>query len=173
MYGNLVGTDQYFRDSTVPALSDYGVGTAGVDGDDYDGVIYRWNNPQGLQSGSANGPWVADDASEHAIAFVAEFGVDAIHRDLVSIEISGFYDDAISATAVESVAQLCAYWAGVLGVRWDTYPQGPMGSLPFVYWHSDFGNASDCPGPVVRDLTPEIIARTREILMSHQQMQLE
>ena len=167
MQGDLRGTDAYLRDPQTSSLSDYGVGTAGTDDPADDGVILRWNDPEGRQSGWANGPY--EEPSDDGRAFVSQFGVDALNRDLASIEISGIQlTDPISEKAIEAVAGLCAYWADHVGVPWDTYPLNPATNLPFVYWHSDFTGTRPCPGQAVIDATPEIVARTKEILRGYQ-----
>jgi hypothetical protein len=167
MYGTLRGTDEYLRDPKTMELSDYGVGTVGTDDAADDGMIFRWNDPEGQQSGWANMPY--EEPSDDARAFVTRFGVDAINRDLVSISISGLEDeDPISEKAIEAVAGLCAYWADRTGIPWDTYPYDPVTRLPFVYWHNEFAGTKECPGQVVMDATPAIEARTKEILQRYQ-----
>lgn len=170
MYGTLRGTDQFLRDPETAALVDYGVGTVGTDDAADDGMIFRWNDPEGQQSGWANGPYTEAEASEDARAFVSQFGVGAINRDLVSIEISGLVEDPISEKAIEAVAGLCAYWADRVGIPWDTYPLNPTTGLPFVYWHNEFAGIKIkvCPGQVVMEATPQIEARTKEILQRYQ-----
>ncbi len=47
MHGTLWGTDSYFRRGAASTgLTDYGIGGA-TDGERWDGVILRWNDPRG------------------------------------------------------------------------------------------------------------------------------
>ena len=168
MIGTLRGTDYYFRLPTTGALTDYGVGTAFTDGAVDDGVIIRWNDPRGRQSGWASGPW--ENPAGDGRAYVAKYGVDAINRDLISIEISGRqYTDPVSDKCVESVAQLSAYWADQCRVPWSSYATSPATALVFTYWHNEFQAHKPCPGAVVMQLTDRIIARTKDILKSAQE----
>ena len=164
MSAELRPTDSFMHEPAMMGLFDYGVGTEGIDGTEDDGVILRWNDPERRQSGWANGPW--DNPPGNGRAFVETYGLDAINRDLVSISISGDYESPISEKAIEAVAKLCAYWADHTGIPWDTYPQNPATNLIFVYWHNEFAGSKPCPGSVVMDATPEIQARTSEILKS-------
>ena len=120
------------------------------------------------RGGWANGPYIEAEASDDARAFVTQFGVNAINRDLISIEISGLEEDPISDETLEAVTGLCAYWADPAGIPWDTYPYDPVTRLPFVYWHNEFDRTRECPGQVVIDVAPEIEARTKAILKRFQ-----
>jgi len=179
MIGTLWGTDSYFRFPTTGALTDYGVGTIGQDGAGSDGLIIRWNNPLGYQSGWASGTWTASCAYGDGKAFVQKYapgsgiGVSVINRDQASIEISGkYYDTAVSDAALRSVAALSAYWADQYQIPWNVYPIAPQDGFSFVRWHNEFGPdkcTKKCPGTVVMDATPRIIEMTRAILKQYQE----
>ena len=178
MIGSLWGTDTYFRSPSVGALTDYGVGTTPQDGAANDGLIIRWNDPLGLQSGWASGTWDSAYAYGDGKAFVQKYapksnvGVSVINKDQASIEISGLtYELAITAKTKQSVAAISAYWADQYGIPWDVYPIAPQDGFSFVRWHNEFGpdhGTKKCPGQVVMDATPEIIEITRGILKQYQ-----
>jgi hypothetical protein len=166
--GTLWGTDGYFRNPDVNSLTDYGVGVEAQDGAANDGVILRWNDPYGYQSGWASGTY--NGAYGDGAAFVNKYGVNAINRDQVSIEISGFQNTAFSSKAKAAVAALSAYYADQYGIPWDVYPIAPQDGFSFVRWHEEFtrGTGKRCPFDVVKEATPEVIEMTRAILKQYQ-----
>jgi hypothetical protein len=166
--GSLYGTDGYFRNESVNALTDYGVGVAARDGAANDGMILRWNDPLGWQSGWASGTY--NGAYGDGEAFVRKYGVNAINRDQASIEISGDYDTPLSEKARDAIAALTAYWADQYRIPWDVFPIAPQDGFSFVRWHQEFtlGTGKVCPGAVVIRETPALIERTRAILKKHQ-----
>jgi len=168
MIGTLWGTDGWFRRADVPALTDYGVGVAATDGIANDGVIIRWNNPLGFQSGWASGP--ISDPYGDGRAFLAKYGGDAVNRDQVSVEISGNYDTAFSEKAKRSVAWLIAYWADQYHIPWDVFPIAPNDGFSFIRWHREFtiGTGKPCPGKVVMDATNDLIERARTVMKAYQ-----
>jgi hypothetical protein len=169
--GSLWGTDGFFRDPSVKALTDYGVGVAAQDGAGNDGVILRWNDPLGYQSGWASGTYSAAHAYGDGAAFVDKYGVNAINRDRASIEISGFQNTPLSEKSRQAIAELTAYWADQYHIPWDQFPIAPQDGFSFVVWHEEFGpdlGQKKCPFQVVKDETPALIERTRAILKTHQ-----
>lgn len=167
--GSLWGTDTYFRRSDVNALTDYGIGVAAKDGAANDGLILRWNNPLGLQSGWASGP--VNGAYGDGLAFVNKYGIDSVNRDQVSIEISGDQLTPLSEKSRQSIAALTAYFADQYHVPWDKFPIIPHDGFSFVRWHQEFtiGSGKQCPFKVVMDETPALIERTRAILKAWQE----
>jgi hypothetical protein len=172
MIGSLWGTDAYFRQPTTKALTDYGVGVLAQDGADNAGVIIRWNNPLGRQSGWASGSF-SSFAYGDGLAFVNKYGINAINRDEASVEISGLtYDVPLDPASKASVAAITAYWADQYEVPWDVFPIAPQDGFSFVRWHNEFGpdeGTKKCPGAVVMDATPELIEMTRAILKQYQE----
>jgi hypothetical protein len=166
--GSLRGTNEYFRDDNVNALTDYGVGVLATDGASLDGVIYRWNDPLGEQSGWASGTY--NGAYGDGLAFAQKYGVDAINRDQASIEISGDYSTALSEQSRDAIAGLTAYWADQYRIPWDVFPVAPQDGFSFVRWHQEFtlGTGKVCPGEVVIAETPALIERTRAIMKQYQ-----
>lgn len=169
MLGSLNGTDNYFRNPTVKALTDYGVGVAAIDGNSFDGVIYRWNSPYGYQSGWASGRVIAPYGD--GLDFVTKYGVDAVNRDQVSIEISGYYETGLSEKSRQSIAELTAHFADQNQIPWDVFPIAPQDGFSFVKWHQEFTGPAEkvCPGQVVIEETNDLIERTRAIMKLYQE----
>jgi len=170
--GSLWGTDGFFRDPSVGALTDYGVGVTAQDGAAHDGEILRWNDPLGYQSGWASGTYSEQHAYGDGAAFVNKYGVNAINRDRASIEISGFQTTALSPKAKEAIAGITAYWADQARIPWQVFPTVPEDGFSFVVWHEEFGpdlGQKKCPFQVVKDATPELIEMTAQIMKKYQE----
>lgn len=162
MIGTLWGTDSYFRDDPygrTHARTDYGM-------DHLSGETLRWTNPLGNMSPWASGPWTAPPGD--GLALVAKYGISAINRDGVSIEIAGSYSDPVSATTKNQLARLIAYWADQSLIPWDKWPISPRTGLTFIYWHSEFNGGKDCPGPTVKGYTNQLIEDVRAVLKTWQ-----
>jgi hypothetical protein len=168
MLGSLWDTDRYFRDPNVGALTDYGIGVRSVDGAANDGVILRWNDPNGYQSGWANGKVIAPYGD--GVRFIQKYGPEVHNRYQVSIEISGRYETGLSEQSRQSIAALTAYFADQYGIPWDRFPIAPQDGFSFVRWHQEFTGPQekDCPGRVVMRETSDLIERTRSIMREHQ-----
>lgn len=170
MIGTLWGTDAYFRLDHVDALTDYGIGVEAQDGTQNDGLIIRWNDPLGRQSGWASGP--VNGAYGDGLAFVNKYGVNAVNRDQASIEISGkTYDVPLSEKSRQAIAELTAYWADQYRIPWDKWPISDQDGFSFVRWHQEFciGTGKVCPGTVVMAETNALIERVRGILKVYQE----
>jgi hypothetical protein len=169
--GTLWGTDGFFRNPEVNALTDYGVGVLAQDGASNDGMILRWNDPLGLQSGWASGTYSQAHAYGDGAAFVDKYGINAINRDRASIEISGFQNTPLSDKSRRSIAAITAYWADQYRIPWDVFPISPQDGFSFVAWHEEFGpdeGTKKCPFEVVKAETPALIELTRMIMMQFQ-----
>jgi hypothetical protein len=171
MIGSLAGTDKWFRDG-VPnpdhkarGLTDYGIGNS-TDGA-LDGVIWRWNDPKGRRSGWANGG--SDGLEGDGPAFVRTLGVNAINRDLVSIERSdgGNTETPMSPKQFESICQLTAHWFDQAHVPWDAFPVNPNYGIVTHMLHFEFATKA-CPFSPVRTRITEIQDRIRTILKAAQ-----
>jgi hypothetical protein len=188
MVGTLWGTDDYFRrgqDSS--GLTDYGIGGS-TDGAQWDGVIFRWNDPLGRaatadvdgtrsrvsanRAGWANGG--SDGLEGDGPLFVRTLGVGAINRDLVSIERSdgGNTNTPISAKQFESICALTAYWFDQAQVPYDAFPLNPRFGIVTHLLHLEFAT-KNCPFPPVTSRIDEIQARVRQILKTAQTMVAE
>jgi|GEM_PF-1898336 len=168
MLGTLWGTDGWFRGGGGgSALTDFGI-------DHRTAETLRWNPHDGTAAAGvspnrapwASGPWESPPGD--GVAFVSRYGINAINRDLVSIEISGNYGDALSDAATEQLALLTAWLADRAGVAWDTYPVNASTGMTFVFWHNEFTAQKPCPGDVVMAATPAVIDRTKAILRQYQ-----
>jgi hypothetical protein len=172
MIGHLEGTFNHFSNPNVAALTDYGVGVLAQDGLALDGVIDRYNDPLGRQSGWASGTYYEPASYGDGEAFAQKYGINAINRDQASIEISGLtYAVPLSEKSRQSVAALTAYWADQYGIPWDVWPISPQDGFSFVRWHNEFGpdkGLKPCPGSVVMSETSALIERVRAILKAHQ-----
>lgn len=179
MYGTLWGTDGYFRgEATNKALTDYGVGVAATDGAGQAGVILRWNDPLGRRAPWASGP-VQNPIGDGA-KFVNIYGINAVNRDGVSIEISGDGGTALDAKARAAVVALTAYFAdqygkvlAAKGKKFDytTFPIIPdEDNRSFVCYHGEFydGKRNSCPGAVVTAATDGMMKEITAILKEYQ-----
>lgn len=171
MIGSLAGTDKWFRDGVPSAthrargLTDYGIGGS-TDGA-LDGVIWRWNDPRGRRAGWASGG--SDGLEGDGPLFVRTLGVNAINRDLVSIERSdgGNINTPMSPKQFEAICQLTAYWFDQAGVPWDTFPVNPKHKIVTHMLHFEFATKA-CPFDPVRSQITVIQDRVRSILKSYQ-----
>jgi hypothetical protein len=163
MLGTLYGTETYF-DGGAKGLTHYGTGHP----DDHDGELRMWCDPLTNRAPWASGPVKAPWGD--GPAFVAKYGANAVNNDLIAIEISGQYADAISDVTKDTIAALSAYWADQAQVPHDQYPHNPETGLSFTYWHQEFTGPAEkvCPGQVVMDATDDVIARTVAILKAAQ-----
>lgn len=160
MLGSLWGTDAYFRsDALNVALTDYGVGAQ-------TGEIVRWNDPLGRRAPWASGPWFNPPGDGQA--FVAKFGVNAINRDLISIETDGQYDDTVSAKGYAAIVALIAYWSDYMSIPAASFPINPATGLTALYWHCEFNSQKPCPGPVIKAHLDQIIADVKATLAKYQ-----
>lgn len=171
MVGTLTGTDKWFRFNPVTGrwptgLTDYGIGGS-TDGS-LDGVIYRWNDPLGRRAGWANGG--SDGLEGDGPAFVRTLGVNAINRDLVSIERSdgGNINNPMSPKQFEGICQLTAYWFDQAKVPYTSFPTNPAVGIVTHMIHKEFAT-KDCPFPSVYNKITEIQDRVRVILKAAQE----
>lgn len=166
MVGTLMGTDGWFRRGTASTgLTDYGIGGS-TDGS-YDGAIFKWNDPLGRRSGWANGS--TDGLEGDGPLFVRTYGINAINRDLVSIERSdgGNIATPMSDRQFASICNLTAYWFDYINVPWDSFPLNPASGAVTHLLHKEIAT-KDCPFPAVYNRFDEIQNRVRAILKAGQ-----
>ncbi|HEU5430308.1 MAG TPA: N-acetylmuramoyl-L-alanine amidase [Thermomicrobiales bacterium] len=135
MLGTLTGTDAWVRGGgRAAARTDFGIG---------DGRIFQWTPLTGRMAPWASGP--ANDVEGDGVAFVRRYGVAAVNRDLVSIELAGWYDTPVPpadwARLVDLVAWLAAVWLQVDAATWPRNREG----VHALYGHYEFA-AKPCPG---------------------------
>jgi hypothetical protein len=162
MEGTLDGTDQYFRnEARSSALTDFGVGlvtSRGTEG------IYQWNALSQGRAPWASGPYNGPEGD--GPAFYAKYGVNAINRDLRSIEIAGYADQAVPDARIRKVIELMAYLADQSGISYKTWPF--VDGLTLVYAHREFAQKS-CPGEYIMGKIDYIIEEVRKILQQYQE----
>lgn len=163
---SISGTGEFFKLPGTMALTQYGVGAPPPCAAGEDGTIFLWSDPIGRVAPHASGPF--DNVPGDGRALVEKFGIEAINRDTIAIEISGNFDDPISDTTIDAVAAISAFWADQAEIPFDGYPMNPHTGLVYTYFHREFTNQKICPGPVVVGAIDEIIARTKEIMRRHQ-----
>ena len=151
-------------------------------GNGNDGVIFRWNDPTGeAHPGvSANRvPWAnggTDGLEANGRIFFDTYGRDAVNRDLVSIELSGWSGDNPDAHAesdvtekqFESLCQLVAHWHDQARVPWNLFPVNPDRNVVTQLQHWEFTGVKNCPFPIVKGLTEQYRARVKEIMREAQ-----
>jgi hypothetical protein len=162
------GTDGWFRGGGGGAgLTDFGI-------DCKTGETLEWNSYLGKgrpgispnRAGHASGPW--ENPPGDGRAFVAKYGVNAINRDLVSLEIDGMYDTPIQAAGLKQIIHMTAYLADQQKIRWDTFPLNPNTGLVFTYEHGEFQAHKPCAGGVVRGHIPNIISGAADTMKRYQ-----
>lgn len=198
MVGSLWGTDGWFRRGrgVSTGLTDYGIGNS-TDGAQWDGVIIRWNDPKGKvatvfkdtqngyhakedpakgiyaykvsgnRSGWANGG--SDGLEGDGPLFVRTLGVEAINRDLVSIERSdgGRTDTPMSQKQFDAIVRLTAHWIDQARIPWDRYPVNPAFGVVTHLLHLEFATKT-CPHAPVTSRIDEIQNAVRAILKAAQ-----
>lgn len=152
MLGSLKGTDGYFGDPTVQALTDFGIGVEAMDGKALAGHIYQWNDPLGHRSGWASGRVSAPYGDGKRI--VDKYGVIAVNRDGVSVEISGKADMPIDDFSWGEIVHLCAWWVDYMRIPYNTRTN-PATGINYLIWHEEFtiGTGKQCPFDVVKAQT--------------------
>lgn len=168
MVGTLWGTDRWFRRGAQSSgLTTYGVGK--------DGHIIRWNDPRGLshtvtmwfdvttgtwkytggsdkivsprRAGWANGG--SDGLEGDGPAFVRALGINAINKNLISIERDDEgepHDNPYVDPQALTIDRLIAYWFDQMEVPWDSFPINPHvgGGLVTDFFHLEFA-IKGCP----------------------------
>lgn len=171
MVGTLEGTRSHFR-TPGTGLTDFGVGVAGPDRQELDGVIYQWNDPLGKRSGWANGriiaPW--GDGLAFLNEFVPQYGADIANRGQVSIEISGQYNTPLTAKSRAAIVAITAYYADQAQIPWNVFPIWPGHGYSFVRYHQEITGPAEkiCPGGVVIAETATLMAAIQARLKQYQ-----
>jgi hypothetical protein len=167
MEGTLRGTNDWFHNSPLSGLTDYGIG--GVWDDVLDGVIYRWIAPDSQVVPHANGRvGTAMAPYGDAPAFLSQVAgadVNAVNRRLRSIETSdkGNADISKGGREIESLCFLTAWiHAEEAGQTADTFK--------WNMHHREFGvDHQQCPGAWIINHVNEIQDRTKAIMRAYQE----
>lgn len=174
MVGTMAGTDSegWFGSPTVGALTDYGIGTANIDGKGLDGVIVQWNDPRGYRV-----PWASGPVSQPYGDGLKWLNWSGNHWDYsicnacgVSIENSGNYGDSETDFAFGELAKFVAYWFDQFGIAWDKAPIHPVTGFSAICWHREFtiGTGKTCPGSWIMDHTDALISAASAIMKEYQ-----
>lgn len=167
--GTNEGTDGWFRRGAASTgLTDYGVSLKGI--------ILRWNDPTGAahpgvsanRAGWANGG--SDGLEGDGPLFVRTRGIDAINRDLVSIEredLGDPYDTPFDGNQFEAIAHLTAHWHDDAGVPWDRFPFNPSIGCVTDFHHLEFATKG-CPHDPVTKKVNQFQDRVRALLKASQ-----
>ncbi len=169
MWGTLRGTDVHFANPNVPSLTDYGIGSGNIDGASLDGVIHQYNDPRGRRSGWASGR--VSQPYGDGKAFVDKYGVNAVNRDLVSIETSGWDHEPFTDFAWSELVWLVAYWADQCEVPYTSLPMNPNTGINFIIWHEEFtyGTGKKCPFTWMKQNTSRLYADVKTFLQPYQE----
>lgn len=167
MVGSLTGTDGWFRRSDVSSITDYGVGIQAVDGAKA-GHIYRWNDPTGHRSGWSSGP-VSAPFGDGAL-IVAKYGINAVNRDDISLEISGT-DEPIDDFSWGEIVHFCAWWIDRMKIPYTALPKNPHTGINVLIWHTEFtaGTGKQCPFPWMRSKTEQLYTDVAAFLKPYQE----
>lgn len=167
MVGTLRGTDGYFRLSNISSYTDFGLSTKASDPGMTAGTIYLWNYPNGYRAPWASGPVSAPFGDGSKI--VQKYGINAVNRDGISLEIGGT-NEAIDAATWQEIVHFIAYWADRCKIPYTSFPVNPATGISFVLWHTEFtaGTGKQCPFMWLRERTDQLIADVKAFLKQHQ-----
>lgn len=156
MYGTLRGTDSYFAPPNSPHLTDYAIGVEEIDGKNLAGEIHQYNDPLGFRSGWASGRVSAPYGDGKAI--VDKYGINAVNRDGVSIELSGYWTTPVDDFAWGEYVKLIAYWVDAMEIPHSSLPKNPHTGINAFVWHQEFtiGTGKVCPGKWLMDNTQRL-----------------
>jgi hypothetical protein len=167
MVGSLQGTDGWFRRPNVSSITDYGVGIRAVDGDRA-GHIYRWNDPTGYRSGWSSGP-VSKPFGDGAL-IVQKYGINAVNRDGISLEISGT-NEPIDEFSWGEIVHFCAWWIDWMKIPYTSLPKNPHTGINVLIWHREFtfGTGKRCPFPWMVDNSDRLYTDVAAFLKPYQE----
>jgi hypothetical protein len=91
-------------------------------------------------------------------AFVSKYGVNAVNRDGISIELSGYDLTPVDAFAWGEYVALIAYWVDYMEIPYDSLPLNPYTDINAFIWHEEFmrGTGKKCPLTWLRDHTDDL-----------------
>ena len=163
MVGTLPGTDAYFRNPGVAALTDFGIGlTLDSNGDGF-ADIYQWNDPWGRVIGWASGP--AQAPWGDGARAIANWGVGGVNRYGASIELddAGNIGTPVSAAQWSSLCWMLAWLHDKMGQTADTFG--------WNIHHREFTGTAykDCPFPRVYNFTAQYQAVVKAIMRYYQE----
>ena len=168
MVGTLWGTDGWFRRPDVASLTDFGMGIAPIDGAANAGRIMQWNDYEGHRSGWASGP--VNGAYGDGLAIVNKYGINAVNRDGISIEVSGT-DEPLDKKSWDTLVHLCAYLIDEMEIPYTSLPRNPHTGINVLIWHNEFtnGTGKQCPFPWMRNNTNRLYNDIKAFLKPYQE----
>lgn len=168
MVGTLGGTDTWFRKPSVASLTDFGMGIASIDGPANAGRIFQWNDYHGHRSGWASGP--AKGAYGDGLAIINKYGINAVNRDGVSVEVSGT-DEPLDAVSWKALVHLCAFLIDEMKIPYTSLPKNPHTGINVLIWHNEFtnGTGKQCPFPWLRNNTNRLYNDIKAFLKPYQE----
>lgn len=168
MVGTLWGTDSWFRRPDVGSLTDFGLGIAAVDGIANAGRIFQWNDYRGIRSGWASGP--VNRPYGDGAAFVAKYGINAVNRDVVSIETSGT-NEPLDDVSWKKLVALCSFLADEMRVPYTSLPLNPHTGINLLIWHQEFtiGTGKKCPFQWLMDNTDRLYNDMKAYMRPYQE----
>lgn len=169
MVGTLWGTDSYFRDPDVASLTDFGIGIESVDGPANAGKIIQWNDYKGYRSGWASGKVSAPYGDGKAI--VDKYGINAVNRDGVSVEVSGT-NQPLDAKSWNELVKLCSFLADEMKVPYTSLPKNPHTGINLLIWHQEFtiGTGKTCPFQWLMDNTDRLYRDMAAYMKQYQEV---
>jgi len=140
--------------------------------------VERGNAPSGWANGKVFG------AYGDALKYLDQHGWDynRVNKNGEAVEIIKWFaqpgssnpsrDDPLSAETQEKLAQWMAWRGDQYGIAWSDFPLVKAeGGRSYVTWHQEWtlGTGKVCPGPVVMQATPAMIARAKVIMRAAQE----
>jgi hypothetical protein len=91
-------------------------------------------------------------------AFVTKYGINAVNRDGISIELCGYDQTPVDEFAWGEYVALIAYWVDYMEIPYDSLPLNPHTGINAFIWHEEFtrGTGKKCPFTWLRDHTDEL-----------------
>lgn len=168
MLGTLKGTEIFFAPPNSPHLTDFAIGVEAIDGKVAAGRIDQYNDPLGYKSGWASGRVSAPYGD--GLAIVQKYGINAVNRDGISIEISGYQKTLIDDAAWAKLVAFCAYWVDFMEIPYDALPLNPHTGINAFIWHQEFtiGTGKECPFDEVMRRTNELYKAVAAYLKPYQ-----
>lgn len=168
MLGTLLGTEEYFSPPTSPHLTDFAIGVASIDGATRAGQIDQYNDPLGYKAGWASGRVSAPYGD--GLAIVNKYGINAVNRDGISMEISGFQKTVVDDVAWAKLVHFCAYWIDFMEIPYESLPLNPHTGINAMIWHQEFtiGTGKECPFEWVMANTNRLYQDVQAFLQPYQ-----
>ncbi len=169
MLGSLNSTESFFAPSTSPHLTDFAIGVAATDGASRAGEIHQYNDPLGYKSGWASGRVSAPYGDGKAI--IDKYGINAVNRDGISMETSGYQTTVVDDVAWRELVWFCAYWCDWMKIPHTSLPINPATGISAFIWHQEFtiGTGKKCPFEWLMANTSRLIRDVAAFMKKYQE----